>query len=347
MAALNPAKYGPAVVGLSWRSFSPAGWLRLLAAPGLVPVARQLPLAILILAAFCWWPGRQSRRPYLIAGLLVFAAWLLPQLVLYSQGIAPRYLFPMILAPAATVSLGLAAVWPARSWLGRAAWVAQLLWLLPTLSDGVRATSEMANRFTAETWSVHRLVAYLARNVPPGRAIVVAADPAGGNGFEAVHALPVYLAAAGSASQTFLWPVGTRPDLRSAFAAEVETRTRATYALPETLAAGEVGGIILVDTPGSGDTLPRWFSDGRSAAAELRRALLCLDAASTALCERGRGRLRRPGARRASLGVPARQTADPRQHGAPRKCGAQPAPEDSQVGRGERPIRLDRLAGRG
>jgi hypothetical protein len=253
-----PKSYSANAAGLSLNSFDLRVWYQLLTSPGMATTVQYLLASALILVIYCYWPGQRSTRPYLLAGSLIGVAWLMPQLVLYHKGLVERYLFPVIVAPAAVVGLSLAVLWQRRTWLTRLVWLTGVLWLLPTLSAGLTTTTQAANRYTAETLTIHEMVTHLAQNVPASKAIITVADPGTGYGFEAIYALPLYLEVAGSESPVYLWPVISQ-DKRSSIHIAVAHQTAAKFAYPETLTSDHIEGVIMVTTPNDFITLPTWF----------------------------------------------------------------------------------------
>ncbi len=231
--------YSAKVSGLSATSFNPLQWVAVISKLGL---GMQLMLVVPILV----WSGliyKKNDRALLLATASIFALWLFPQIILYTNGINERYLFPSIIILAAAVALGLSVLWIRQM---RFLWVLGILSLLPALIGGVSSTNRIAGMITAETVASNRMVEFLAQNIPNNKVILLAGDPGTAYGFEANRSLPLYLKLAGAHSQTYMWPLvakGARSNMHIASSAN-----NPAFRSPATLIPGDVGAIIIVDT---------------------------------------------------------------------------------------------------
>ncbi len=258
----RPGSYGANSAGLSRASFDPRTWYALLVSPGLASLSAYGAAGALLLLIYACWPNHRRARPYLLAVVVATVAWLVPQLVLYRQGMFAHYFFPAIVAPAAVVGLALSVLWRRPHWITRAAWVAAVVSLFPLFSRGIAVETERVSRYTADTLVVGEIVTYSREKVAPGHAIIMATDPSTPYGFEAAYALSTYLKAAGSLSPIYLWPVldpARRTGLHTAAAREAET----TFVYPQTLGTSDVGAIIVLTGPTGIGTVPAWFADAQ------------------------------------------------------------------------------------
>lgn len=258
----RPASYGANIAGLSRASFDPRTWYSLLVSPGLASLSVYGAAGAMLLLIYGCWPNHRRARPYLLAVTVATVAWLVPQLVLYRQGMSAHYLYPAIVAPAAVVGLALSVLWRRPHWITRAAWVAAVVSLFPLFSRGIAVETERVSRYTADALVVGEIVSYSRENVAPGHAIIIAADPSTPYGFSAPFALSTYLKAAGSPSPIYLWPVldpARRTSLHMAAAREAET----TFEYPKTLGTSDVGAIIVLMGPTGIGTVPAWFADAQ------------------------------------------------------------------------------------
>jgi preprotein translocase subunit SecG len=250
--------FGPSAVGLSLKSFDPRGWYNLLTSSQLAVVARYLPLlGALILAIY--WPQKLA-RPYMFASLFIFIAWVIPQLMLYRRGIDYHYLFPAIVGIAGVNAFGLAALWSRRIWV---LWTACVIWLLPSLSNGIDTTIQVASFYTADTLAVHEMVTYLAENVESSRSIVIAADPA--YYYEPIYSLATHLKFAGSKSTVYLLPIfpeggyKDKPFHHGLNPQQLAENIISHHPDLATLDPNYIGGIIALTLPADSSDMPSWF----------------------------------------------------------------------------------------
>lgn len=250
-----PAAASASAAGVSGASFDPRHWLELLAA---IPLDLRVALgATPIVAIGAWMEGRERREPIATAAV-VATLWMVPQLVLYRNGMQERYLFPFIVGVAGAVALALAAL--RRSGRFRWAWPIAVVALMPVLGRGVSATVVLVEPFVAETKAVQRMITFLAQNVPAGDPILMAGDSGTAYGFEATYSLPMYLKAAGRDGAFYLWPLvssGERSPVHI-----TASRDNTAFKYPDALTPGEVGAIVIVDkwVPSFDfDPLVRWL----------------------------------------------------------------------------------------
>jgi hypothetical protein len=238
IVASQPSGYSATASGLSLASLAPSRLFRLLS-------TMELATALAV-AAGVWvvlWFGKESSRTTLVAGAAVWGLWVVPQLVLYSNGIQGRYLVPAVVGVAAAIALSLANVLRRpRLWiLG----VVGIALILPIVARGMTTTTTVVGAFTAETVVVQDAVEFIAENVPRNRAILLAADSGTGYGFEATYSLPMYAKLAGAESPLYLWPIvatGGRSALHIA-----ASKNNTAFRYPETMQPYDVGAIIIVD----------------------------------------------------------------------------------------------------
>lgn len=249
---LKPQGYGASVTGLSFKSFDPRGWYISITSSELSLLARYVPfLSALVLAVH--WP--EKSRLYIFAGSLIFAAWVVPQLILYSQGMGDRYLFPAIVGFAAAIACSLTILWQKRIWV---LWVACVIWLLPTLSNGLRTTTQVTSAFTARTRALNKMVNYLAENVKAEEAIVIVADPA--SDYEPIYSLRDHLQFAGSTSPVYLSPVFPKQGYTDKRYQDLARSIIADYPGLSTLDSNHIGGVIVLTPPVDSPDLPTWLT---------------------------------------------------------------------------------------
>jgi putative flippase GtrA len=252
----KPTGYSANASNLSVTSFDPRQWLQLVS---------TFELAKPLVWAFGVWIGllgfyKEINRTHLLVIAVIFAAWLAPQLVLYTNGIHDRYFFPAIVSVAAAIALGLSILWH-KQYL-RPLWVIGVLLLLPILVNGVKSTTTTVGSLTAETQATDRMIEFLAQNVPANQTILMAGDSGTAYGFEATYALPLYLRLAGSNSPFYLWPLLSKGERSPMHIAASGNNTAFHY--PDNLNPTDVGAIIIIDTfvPGlSYQPLIQWLSD--------------------------------------------------------------------------------------
>jgi len=223
----KPKGYGPAIVGLSLVSFDPRRWYEHLISTETILLIFYYPISFILLAVY--WPREKPKRSYLAAAFLIYLAWVIPQLVLYSNLMFARYVFPALVGIAAINLLALTIVRHRRGWI---LWTLCALGFLPSIWCGLNFTTGFANYYTADTQAVHEMVTYLARNINPNRSIVIVGDVVKEQ--EHIFSLGVHLRFAGSAS-----PIYRVQDMTVA-----ET--------------GNVGAIVLFHSPD--DRLPAWVN---------------------------------------------------------------------------------------
>lgn len=254
----RPGSYGANIVGLSASSFDPRWWW--LNIVSTLTLDKQILLAV---GVFLWgglWLGNKIGRAYVLASAVIFAAWLVPQVVLYSNGLNERFLFPAIVSVAAAITLGLSILLRQRHlW---ALWIIGILLLLPNLANGVESTIKTVGAFTAETVAVNRLVKFLAQNVPADQTILMAGDSGTVYGFEATYSLPVYSKMAGSNSPFYIFPIVSKGQRSAMHIAASKNNTALRY--PDALLPSDVGAIIIIDKwiPAfDSKPLVRWLGD--------------------------------------------------------------------------------------
>ncbi|MBE7552037.1 MAG: hypothetical protein HS126_13290 [Anaerolineales bacterium] len=191
-----PKGYGPAIVNLSLMSFDPRKWYEQLILSEAVPLVCYCFMSFTLLAVY--WLGGKPQRSYLAAIFLIFAAWVIPQLVLYSNLMFGRYFFPAIVGIAAINLLTLVVVQRRRGWI---LWTLCVMGLLTSFGYGLNFTTKSVNYYTADTQVVHEMVTYLARKVNPNRSIVIAGDIVRDQ--EWFFSLGVHLRFAGSISPVY------------------------------------------------------------------------------------------------------------------------------------------------
>ncbi|MBM3769921.1 MAG: hypothetical protein FJW27_01260 [Acidimicrobiia bacterium] len=173
-----------------------------------------------------------------------------------------RYLLPFMVGVAGAIALALAAM--RQHPRLRVAWPLAVLALAPALGRGVSSTVALVEPFVAETKAFDRMVRFLAENVPPHSAILMAGDSGTAYGFEATYALPMYLTRAGSTSPFYLWPLVSSGERSPAHIAALRDNTAFKY--PDTLTPDGVGAVVIVDkwVPTLDiDPLVRWLGDTR------------------------------------------------------------------------------------
>ncbi len=235
----KPGGFSAGASGLSIASFDPRRWLQIVST---LSLNRKLILACGVLLWISLWFDKKFNRTILLMSAVICAAWLIPQVVLYTNGLYDRYLFPAIVSVVAAMALGLSIVWHKRQWL---LWIIGVLLVLPILAAGVRTTTAAVGRYTAETLATHRMVEFLAQNLTADQTILMAGDSATAYGFEATHALPLLLKMAGSDSPFYLWPLISTGPRTAAYIAASNNNTAFHY--PDTLTPRDVGGVIIVD----------------------------------------------------------------------------------------------------
>jgi putative flippase GtrA len=236
----NLTGYSAKASGLSVASF---GFRRCLE----IFSALSLNIKIVLAAGFVLWVSlwfdKKFNRTYLLVGAAILLAWIVPQVLLYSNGLSERYLFPAIVGIAAAVGLGLSILlrkqhlWPL--------WFVVVIFILPIIAKGVTSTTSTVGAFTAETVAANRMIEFLAQNVPSDQPILMAGDSGTPYGFEATYSLPIYLKMAGSRSSFYLWPIVSNGERSAMHIAASKNNTAFRY--PDTLNPRDVGAIIVVD----------------------------------------------------------------------------------------------------
>jgi hypothetical protein len=250
----KPGGYSAGASNLSAESFYPIHWMYLLST---LELGKPL---LLVSGVWVWlWLSKKFNRTCLLAIAAIFAAWLIPQLVLYTNGINERYLFPAITSVAAAIALGLSILLKQYLW---PLWVIGVLLLLPNLTNDFKSTFTTVGSYAAETLAADRLIEFLAQNVPAEQNILMAGDSGTPYGFEATYSLPLYLKSAGSKSPFYLWPLlskGERSPMHIA-----ASNNNSSFRYPDSLTPHDVGAIIIVDTftPGLNyKPLTQWLGD--------------------------------------------------------------------------------------
>lgn len=236
----NLEGYSATASGVSWESISFMRYLKIFS-------ALTLSWKLIIVAGMIIWLYlllyKKHARPFLYGGSVTFVAWIVPQVVLYSNGLNERYLFPAIVGIAAAIGLGLSLLlrdrrlWPL--------WIVGVLALSPILAKGVSSTTTTVGAFVADTVAVNRMVEFIAQNTPSDRTILMVGDSGTAYGFEATYSLPIYLRIAGSTSPFYLWPITSKGE-RSAMHISASNNNMAFH-FPDHLVPHEVGAIIIVD----------------------------------------------------------------------------------------------------
>ena len=254
---LNPGGYSAEVSGLSVASFYSRQWLSIVST---LTVDRKLALAAGLVLWVSLWFDKRFNRTNLLAGTAIFIVWLVPQVVLYTNGLRERYLFPAIVSISAAIGLGLSILLRKRHlWL---LWIVSVLFILSILAKGVTETTTTVGGLTADTIAANRMIEFLAQNVPADQAILMAGDSGTGYGFEATYSLPIYLKIAGSRSPFYLWPIVSKGERSAIHIAASKNNTAFRY--PDALTPGDVGAIIIVDKwiPAFDfNPLVRWLGD--------------------------------------------------------------------------------------
>ena len=249
--------YAAKASGFSVASFDPRRWLEIFSA--LAWDWKFVSVAVFVLWASLWF-DKKFNRTYLLGGTAIFAAWLVPQVLLYTNGLNERYLFPAIASLSAAVGLGLSILlrkqrlWPL--------WIVGVLFLLPILANGVTSTTKTVGALTADTVAANRMIEFLAQNVPTDQTILMAADRGTGYGFEAMRSIPLLLKMAGSNSPLFLFPIESKGERSALHIAAIGDNTSFRYA--DTLTPADVGAVIIVDKwlPGfDSEPLAQWLGD--------------------------------------------------------------------------------------
>jgi len=235
----KPGGYSAGASNLSSASFDPRQWMSLVST---LELSKPLALASAVWVGL--WFSKEFNRKCLPAIAVIFAAWLIPQMVLYTNGIYERYLFPAIVSVAAAIALGLSIL--LRRWYLWPLWVIGMLLILPILIDGIRSTSTTVGSFTAETQATDRMIEFLVQNVPADQTILMAGDSGTPYGFEATYSLPLYLKLAGSKSPFFLWPLLSKGERSVMHIAASNNNSAFRY--PDSLTLHDIGAIIIVDT---------------------------------------------------------------------------------------------------
>ena len=254
----KPGGYSAEASGLSVASFDPRRWLQIVS-----PLTWQHQL-VAAGGVFLWaslWFDKTVSRTCLLASAGIFAAWSIPQVVLYTKGLNERYLFPAIVSVAAVIAWELSILWRKRRWSW---WVVGVLLVLPVVVNGVKPTTTTVSWFTAETLAVHRAVKFLAQNVRADETILMAGDSGTPYAFEATYSLPLYLKIAGADSPFYLWPLVAKGERSAMHIAASKNNTVFRY--PDSLTPHAVGAIIIVDTfvPAlDSKPLANWLGDTR------------------------------------------------------------------------------------
>jgi len=240
---------------LSVSGFDPRLWLQIVLTLGLY---KQLLLAASVLLWVTLWFSRRSTRPYLLVSIGILAAWLIPQVVLYGNGLNERYLFPAIVSVAGLIALGLSILWRRRLWFF---WLVGMLLLMANLAKGVGPTTQTASWFAAETVTANRAVEFLAQTVSADQTILMAGDSGTPYGYEATYSLPLYLKLAGSNSPFYLWPLVALNGRTSMHIAASNNNTAFRY--PDALTPRNVGAIIIISLRDGLDFKPLsdWLGD--------------------------------------------------------------------------------------
>ncbi len=236
----KPGGYSAGASGLSVESFDPRRWLHIVAT---LKWYQQLVLAGVVLLWVSLWFDKKVSRTILLASAIIFCAWLIPQVVLYTNNLSERYLFPAIVSVAAAIALELSILWRRRLW---PLWVIGVVLMLPVLVNNVKSTTTTASWLTAETLAANRMVEFLAQNVPANQPIFMAGDSGTPYGFEATYSLPLYLKLAGSNSPFYLWPLVSKGERSPMHIAASNNNTAFRY--PDSLTPRDVGAIMIVDT---------------------------------------------------------------------------------------------------
>jgi len=236
----KPGGYSAKASGLSVSSFDPSRWLQIVLS---LRWEMQLMSGAGVLLWVSLWFDKTFSRSSLLASAAILAAWLVPQVVLYTNGLHERYLFPAIVGVAAALALELSILRRKRLW---PLWLAGVLLLLPTLANGIKSTTATVGWFTAETLAANSMVEFLAQNIPANQIILMAGDAGTPYGYEATYALPLYLKAAGSQSSFYLWPLVSKGERSALHIAASKENTAFRY--PETLRPRDVGAIMIVGT---------------------------------------------------------------------------------------------------
>jgi hypothetical protein len=254
----KPGGYSAEASGLSVASFAPTRWLRIV-----WPLTwyHQLVVAAGVFLWVSLWFDKTVSHTCLLASMGIFAAWSIPQVVLYTKGLNERYLFPAIVCVAAAIAWELSILWRRHLW---PLWVVGVLLILPVVMSGVRSTTTTVGWFTAETLAANRVVEFVAQNVRADQTILMAGDAGTAYGFEATYSLPLYLKMAGSNSPFYLWPLVARGERSALHIAASKNNTAFRY--PDSLTPHAVGAIIIVDTsvPAlDAKALASWLADTR------------------------------------------------------------------------------------
>lgn len=140
--AVSAGSYGANSAGLSRASFDPRTWYQLFVSPSLTSLSVHCAAGAVLLLIYGCWPNHRRARPYLLAVAVSTIAYLVPQLVLYRQGMSAHYLFPAIVAPAAVAGLALGVHWRRPHWITRAALVGAVVSLFVLFSRGIAVATK-------------------------------------------------------------------------------------------------------------------------------------------------------------------------------------------------------------
>jgi 4-amino-4-deoxy-L-arabinose transferase-like glycosyltransferase len=148
-------------------------WLEMLAAPAALYLYLLPALGLLPAMLRLWRTARG--RTLLVSAALIAAGWLLSQLVLYaSRGrLDNYYAYPLVVALAALVSLGISALWHQRSRLPRLIALGFTALALAVILEQASLISLYASRHTTDSVHFDRIMRTLEPHLTDGGSVVI------------------------------------------------------------------------------------------------------------------------------------------------------------------------------
>lgn len=207
------------------------------------------------------WPGKQFSDVRVVFGLIVFAGWVLPQLILFKGGsLSGHYLYPAVLGTAVLNAAGLAVMRRKQAWF---LWASNLAWTLAAVGIHLVMAHNYTNQFTADTQALDHMVSSVSETVGEEQVIVLAVYP--DLHYEPSVSLIQHLGNKGASSPIYVYPVDTAGESAaptSNLARTLTQRIFAGYTDVDTLTSDQVGVIILL-APMDGflHNPPTWYTD--------------------------------------------------------------------------------------